>query len=218
MKKFLFDLHCHTKEHSFDGEIPARELVCGLKESGFSGVAITDHNYVWSEEELRALAAESNVGDDFVLLSGQEVRTVHDGIQYGDLLVFGVSTALPDGISPISVVKEVEQAGGFLIAPHPGAPRSGLGERLDSFPVAAAEVWNGRYGSRIAAASRALARQYNLPQVGGSDAHRTGEIGGGGTLFPALPRTLGELASAIRQYQGIPWRPFRSHLSRLLSP
>lgn len=217
MKRFLFDLHCHTREHSFDGEIPARELVCQLMERGFSGVTITDHNYVWPEAELRELALESGAGEDFVLLSGQEVRTVHEGIQYGDLLVYGVPISLPDGMSPLSVVKEVERAGGFLIAPHAGAPRSGLGTRLDSFPIAAVEVWNGRYGNRIAEASRALAREYNFPEVGGSDAHRVQEIGGGGTLFPALPRTLGELETAIVQRLGIPWRPLRSQLTRLFA-
>jgi hypothetical protein len=218
MKPFLFDLHCHTREHSFDGEIPAVELVRALVQSGFSGVTITDHNYVWPEEELRQLALESGVSDDFVLLSGQEVSTLHEGILCGDLLVFGVPISLPDGMSPVSVCKEAKLAGGFLIAPHPAAPRSGFGTRLDSFPVAAVEVWNGRYGNRISSASRALARQYNLPQVGGSDAHRPCEIGGGGTLVPELPRTLNDLETLIRKHQTIPWRPLRSHLTRLFAP
>ena len=39
-----FDMHCHTKEGSIDGQVPIEETICLLKEKGYDGMLITDHN------------------------------------------------------------------------------------------------------------------------------------------------------------------------------
>ena len=39
-----FDMHCHTKEGSLDGKAPIEEMIGILKERGFDGMLISDHD------------------------------------------------------------------------------------------------------------------------------------------------------------------------------
>lgn len=214
MPGFLFDLHCHTKEGSFDADLPAAELVRGLVSRGFSGAVLTDHNHVWSQGDLMDLVGQLGLADTFILLSGQEVRTAHEGIVQGDLLVYGLPVAIADGISPVELLRLVRSHEGFVVAPHPAVPRIGFGPALDSFPVTAIEVWNGRYGVRAASQARRLAERLGLPSVGGSDTHTKRGIGLGGTLFERRPLSLGDIRDSIRVGEARPWRP-RSHPFRI---
>jgi predicted metal-dependent phosphoesterase TrpH len=210
MPGFLVDLHCHTLERSYDGQVRAAEIIARLVQLGFAGLVVTDHARVWPAEALREAAQEARAPEGFLLLSGQEVRTTIDGATCGDMLVYGPEEDIPDGASPLEIIKMLKACGGFAIAPHPAAPGVGLGDRLDSFPgVIAAEVWNGRYGPGVAAASRALAERVGMTAVGGSDAHREREIGGGGTLFAQMPRSLADIREAILEGECLPWRPRR---------
>lgn len=207
MKGHLVDIHCHTREHSYDGKASAIEVVTGLLRCGFAGVIFTDHNYVWPPDELEELRAHAGLPADFVLLSGQEVRTSVKGLMAGDLLVYGPGRAFPDGTEATEVFEEVEDTGGFCIAPHPAVPLIGFGSHISAFPVAAVEVWNGRHGEKANAAARALAQEAGLPATGGSDTHRVEDIGGGGTVFPRVPETLEDLHGMIANREGRPWHP-----------
>ena len=57
MSSFLLDLHCHTLDHSYDGQVPAAKICRTLLAKGFHGLVLTDHNYVWPTEELAELRA-----------------------------------------------------------------------------------------------------------------------------------------------------------------
>lgn len=204
---FLIDLHLHTKDHSFDGKVPAVEVLAHLRESGFSGAVFTDHEYLWPDEELWELRRAAALPDSFLLLSGQEVRTMHDNIVYGDLLVFGADESIPDDTSPLEVFRRVAECGGFAIAAHPAVPHIGFGPHAGKFPLLALETWNGRYGPRHAREAERLARTHGLPGVGGSDGHRPDDYGRGGTLFAEMPRSLADIARAIKSGDAKPWRP-----------
>ena len=41
---YKYELHCHTKEVSRCGAVPAAEIVKMYKENGYDGIVITDHN------------------------------------------------------------------------------------------------------------------------------------------------------------------------------
>lgn len=42
------DMHCHTKEGSIDGKVPIDEYITLLKQKGFGGMLVTDHDsYSW---------------------------------------------------------------------------------------------------------------------------------------------------------------------------
>lgn len=207
MKGFLIDLHCHTRDHSHDGRHTAIELLSGLASRGFDGAVITDHNYAWPAAELLELRKAAQLPESFVLLSGQEVRTVHEEITWGDLLVYGPREPIPDGTSPFDIMRAAQQAGGFCIAAHPGLPRIGLGARIRDLSLAGVEVWNGRYGPDAQRLALALPGIGDYPHTGGSDAHQTHEIGGGGTLLQERASTFGALGALIASGQCRPWRP-----------
>lgn len=209
MAGFLVDLHCHTAERSYDGEVPAREVVQRLVELGFQGVVFTDHNHVWPTGELDALRRDLGLAEDFLLLSGQEVRAAIDGLTFGDLLVYGPQEDIPDGAHPSELLRRAREAGGFCIAAHVGAVHVGCGERVGDFPIDGAEVWNGRYGSRVAALSNRVVEELAVARTGGSDTHRTEDIGGGGTVLDGPARTLPDLARMIRGGACEPYVPTR---------
>ncbi len=207
MNGFLIDLHCHTLEHSFDGQVPAETIVRTLVERGFHGVVFTDHYTTWQDDELAELRAKCGVGEEFLLLAGQEVRTSVVGARGGDMLLYGPKVNVPDGTDANEVIRLAKESGGFCTAAHPAIPGIGLGEQVGDYPLAGIEIWNGRYGAKAAKAAEALANKYMLNGVGGSDTHRPDDIGGGGTLFPEMPRTLADIGRLIRAGECAPWRP-----------
>ncbi|MGF1572895.1 MAG: PHP domain-containing protein [Sumerlaeia bacterium] len=218
MNSVIIDLHCHTQEKSYDGKVPALAMITKLMHLGFSGVVFTDHNNVWSTDELNNLRSQANAPQGFLLLSGQEVRTAVGELMCGDVLVYGPTESIPDGTQITDVLKRAKETNGFCIAAHPGVSMIGMGKRIGDFPLLAAETWNGRYGAKIAAESEQLCNEIGLPATGGSDAHQESEIGGGGTIFPALPNDFAQLSHYIQTQQVQPYRPtFTTKLKRWMS-
>ena len=114
-----FDMHCHTKEGSLDGKVPIEAAVVILKEKGFGGMLISDHNSykgyrAW--KKWKGGAQEEN----FVVLKGVE----YDTIDAGHILVI-----MPEGVKlrilelrglPVQFLIEiVHKYGGILGPAHP---------------------------------------------------------------------------------------------------
>ncbi len=98
--KYKYELHCHTKEVSLCGQVPAAEIVKMYKDAGYNGIVITDHyspmtykpNVVARPQTVvdfyisgykEALRAAD---DDFTVLLGMEIRyyaTANDYLVYG---------------------------------------------------------------------------------------------------------------------------------------
>lgn len=183
------DMHCHTKEGSLDGKVPLLECVEILKEKGYQGMLVTDHN---SYKAYRYYQKLSEKPSDFVVLKGIE----YDTIDAGHILV-----VMPTGVRlpvlelrglPVSLLIEiVHYYGGILGPAHP------CGEKFLS-------IWNTLRSKRGAAIYRKfdfiegynacedidsnnramiLAAQYGLPCFGGSDSHKADCIGLGYTVF-----------------------------------
>lgn len=214
MKGWLIELHCHSSERSFDGKVSAAKTIEILLEKKFHGVVFTDHNNVWPNEELASLRRETGAPDEFVILSGQEIRLHRNRMALGDVLVYGLEESLSDQIAPEELFQRLRESGGFAIAPHVGAPYAGLERRAGDFPMVAAEVWNARYGAKVAALSRKVAADFNLAEIGGSDSHEAEGVGTGGTLFAEPVRTLDDIGRILRDGDVRVWRP--GLISRLI--
>ena len=67
MESMKFDMHCHTKEGSLDGKVPIAEFISCLKEKGFQGMLVTDHD---SYKGYRSWKRQHGDGDEdgFVVL------------------------------------------------------------------------------------------------------------------------------------------------------
>ena len=48
-----FDLHLHTNRHSPDSQIHPLALFRRAQKIGLNGLVITEHDWLWTEEELR---------------------------------------------------------------------------------------------------------------------------------------------------------------------
>src|SRR5947209_3806985 len=108
-----FDLHMHTTRHSPDSHMDPNVLVRRARQIGLDGVVITEHDWLWTEDELRELRA---VEPGLVVLAGVEVSC-----REGHFLAYGVTNpfAVPRGIGVAALCKEVHAQGGVVVAAHP---------------------------------------------------------------------------------------------------
>jgi len=195
-----FDLHLHTSRHSPDSETDPFDLLEAAKKAGLDGVVLTEHDYLWPEEELEELrAAEPGL----VILGGVEVTG-----RGGDMLVYGITDAsvLPRGIGWGELVKEVHRQGGAAVAAHPnrwGQPFEKVvrdsGAELDGI-----EVMSNNMDRDLRTKAADLLKKYpQFAQLGNSDSHQPWSVGCCYTDFDADIRTNADLVAAIKAKKGV---------------
>ncbi len=185
-----FDMHCHTKEGSIDSNIPIERYIELLKENGFDGMLVTDHDsykgyYFWEENKDRMPA-------DFIVLKGIEYDTTDaghfivimpDDINLKILQIRGMSVSLLE--------KLVHHYGGILGPAHPFGLRSSsamLFKRLKNHPSFVnkfdfIEGFNTCETIQANEDARELSENYDLLCTGGSDSHKEEYVGTGFTIF-----------------------------------
>ena len=72
------DMHCHVKEGSIDSKVSLDEYITLLKERGFDGMLITDHDTYKGYRHWK-YQMKGKVHDDFVVLKGIEYDTCDGG-------------------------------------------------------------------------------------------------------------------------------------------
>ncbi len=199
-----FDLHCHTKEGSIDSKVSIERYVHLLKEKGFDGFMITDHN---SYKGCRAWdrIAKDPAFADFTVLRGVE----YDTKDAGHILV-----VMPDnlylrilnvrGMTLRRLLKIVHRFGGILGPAHPFGVRSSsamhfrkmnmeLIERFDFI-----ETFNTCESATANELSQQLADKYHLTAFGGSDAHEEKYAGMAETVFDSVITCNNDLIHAVK--------------------
>ena len=193
------DLHIHTRVS--DGMASIEQVLAYAEEqTDLDVVAVTDHEDVTGGLRARELAAKR--GYRLQVIPGAEITTLH-----GHLLALFIE-ATPKSFRGVeSTVEMVHSQGGLAVVPHPmswltrSVSRRTLdrvvkaGERAASFD--AIETANPSPAGLLTR-KRALhlnARDWKLPEVGGSDAHHLLHTGCGWTEFPGT--TEAELRAAI---------------------
>src|SRR5262245_25678074 len=108
-----FDLHMHTTRYSPDSSMDPLALCRRALKIGLEGVVITEHDWLWTEEELDVLR-ELHPG--LVILAGVEVSAWE-----GHFLAYGVKNpfAVGRGIGVAELCREVHGQGGAVVAAHP---------------------------------------------------------------------------------------------------
>lgn len=178
-----FDMHCHTKEGSLDSKVPVETYARRFMILGYDGFMIADHN------SYRGCKAWDRICRDPEF----EGLTVIRGMEYDTKDAGHILVIMPDGLYlPIlktrgmrcrRLIHLVHLFGGVLGPAHPfgaatssmmGFPRANprLLKEMDFI-----EVFNTceqPLSNRLAAE---LARKYELPGIGGSDAHSFRYIG-----------------------------------------
>ena len=176
-REFFYDLHIHTNRHSPCSEIAPEDAIAAARERGLDGIALTEHDYLWSLEEVELLKARAGC-PSFPVLAGCEVTTRSDNRRTGDVLVFGASEIPAKTWSLDEICLAAHRQGGIVVAAHPYAPLVGMGDDVRSAMVDAIEIANHRYPSPEATHRlRRMCRELELPAIASSDAHVVEDIG-----------------------------------------
>ena len=189
----IIELHCHTREHSKCSNADAAELLRFAYRAKAQGLVLTDHEYLWSEEEIGELKSRSGMQEQFLVLSGQEVRTR----DWGDVLVYGAAESIERGVSLDEVRRRWPEAA--IVWAHPyrkgrePADHELLDDRLDGI-----EIFSSNHSA--SESSRALKDWHRLrfTAISGTDAHNKTSVGAYPTVFDHPIKDAKELASEIK--------------------
>ena|SRR5947209_6830542 len=197
----LFDLHIHTARHSPDSSIDPFELVRRARAIGLDGVVITEHDWLWTEDELNELRAAA---PGLIVLAGVEVSA-----HAGHVLCYGVTNPfrIPKDIPWAELCDEVHRQGGAAVAAHPFR----WDQPFEKFFTQQRPAFDGLevMSKNLDAELRGRVREFrsrhpHLSALGNSDAHAVGEVGCCRTEFGVPVRTNAELVAAIRAGRATP--------------
>lgn len=200
-----FDLHCHTKEGSLDAKVPVREYADKFLELGYDGFMIADHNSYRGCHAWDAIKKEPRYKN----------LTVIRGIEYDTKDAGHVLIIMPDdvylnifkirGMRLRKLIKLVHNFGGILGLAHPYGVSSSsamhfklmdteLIHQLDFI-----ETFNTCESPSSNALAKAMAQEYGLPGISGSDSHVPDYIGMACTEIDANIRCNNDLITAVKE-------------------
>ena len=208
---FIVDLHVHTAPASPCASDSLEMMIREARHIGLDGICLTDHNYLWSAEEIRKLREKY----EFPLFRANEIVT-----EQGDMLVFGFYEDVQGIIKLEELKKRVAAVGGFIVAAHPfrgfltfGADDIGLtrekAQAREMFRwVDGIEILNGKVTATENGLARDVALGLHLPATGGSDAHDISTLGCYATAFPRPLNSDAELLVALKsgEYKPLAFR------------
>lgn len=168
------EFHIHTK-YSHDSAMGMHALARMCKLRHIDCLAITDHN-----EIAGALAFKPYLESQGIqVIVGEEVFTSE-----GEIIGLWLSEHIERGLTPEETIAEIRRQGGLVYVPHPYDEKryktvlkpealARVANDIDCI-----EVHNGRnISAEYDAKQKAIAEQYNLPQIIGCDAHCFFEVG-----------------------------------------
>ncbi|MFT3879253.1 MAG: PHP-associated domain-containing protein [Gemmatales bacterium] len=188
-------MHLHTKRHSPDSAINPFSLVRRAQQLGLTGVVITEHDKLWSEDELDELRAAN---PEMQVYAGVEV-SAHEG----HFLCYGVTdlSKLPKGIEVVQLCREVHAQGGAIVAAHPYRWGQDFDDILSQQPLLdGLEVMSSNMDADCRKKARARKQERNNPwaAMGNSDAHQLEVVACCYSVFPENIRDQADLLEAIR--------------------
>lgn len=179
----LADIHMHT--NLGDGWISPARMIASAIGRGLTVIAVTDHDHVEGAQRVEQLLAEHD--STLRMITGVEVST-----RQGHLLGLFVKKAPRPMRSVEESIDAIKEQGGLVIVPHPmgklvpSLSRRRIDSLLDAgYAIDGIEIYNPSPANAAArAAVRAANEQWNLAEIGASDAHFWQHIGAGYTRFP----------------------------------
>ncbi|MDR1017402.1 MAG: PHP domain-containing protein [Lachnospiraceae bacterium] len=182
------DMHCHVGEGSIDSHVSLEEYINILKSRGYDGMLVTDHDTYNGYRKWKYDLC--NTCKDFVVLKGIEYDT-KDGGHFICIMPSGTKMRLMEnrGLHLVDLIEFVHGHGGILGPAHP------YGAKYQSFATTKVfkknanltkefdfiETFNACESAISNKKAAKLARVYNLPGIGGSDAHKPKAVGLGYT-------------------------------------
>jgi predicted metal-dependent phosphoesterase TrpH len=188
------DLHLHTTRHSPDSLMGPFTMLRRARDIGLHGVVITEHDWLWTEEELQELR---RAAPELVVLSGIEVSA-----REGHFLVYGVTDpfAVPRGIGVAALCREVHRQGGAVVAAHPfrwGQPFDDI-LRREKPELDGLELMSNNMDADTRRRAAEVHQRGGLAGMGSSDAHSEEVLGCCYTEFADPVHNAQDLVAAIR--------------------
>lgn len=201
-----FDMHCHTQEGSIDAKIPIEEYISLLKEQGFDGMLVTDHDS-YNGYRYWARNIRGKKHKDFVVLKGIE----YDTFDAGHIIV-----VMPENVQlkilelrglPVKLLIDIVHFHGGILGPaHPCGEKflsmfsTGFFKhyRHIAYQFDFIEGFNSCEPPESNKGARQVARQYRKQCFGGSDSHKADNVGLAYTKFDADIRRESDLIYYIQ--------------------
>lgn len=188
--KLKLDLHIHSV-YSPDSFNTIDIINQRIKEQGFNGYALADH------DTIQGLTEATEKADELTFIPALEVtaKGVH-------ILAFDPTDIIPQNRSMAETVELIHDQGATAILAHPyGLPKSWV--RINQVREAnfdAIEVANSAQipYDYICQKNRKLAEKLGLPMTGGSDSHIPETIGRSYTVVEADSPSKDDVIKAIR--------------------
>ena len=187
------EFHCHTR-YSPDSLMSIEALLLACRKKGIDKVAVTDHNRLEGALKAHEMAPGQ-------VIVGEEIQT-----SQGEILAYFLSEEIPAGLEPEEVMRRLRAQNAFIIVAHPFDPYRGshwqkgtlesLAPQLDGIEVFNARCVNGAFNHQ----ARAFARDFGIPEMVGSDAHSTFELGRAVLRLPEF-NSADELRAALGSSQ-----------------
>jgi len=188
----LLEIHAHTNRHSKCSAIDPVTLVRKIVNKGLQGLIITEHHYLWSEEELSRLREEAGVDQWFVLLAGQEVDT-----DFGHVLIYGAGESIESKTSLKTLRRHFPDAA--LVWAHPFRKGSAPSKTELSSPLLdGIEIFSLNHTPKENWEGLKSWHELKFTALSGSDTHSEANAGVLPTQFDHTVKTIAEAAGEIR--------------------
>ena len=202
-----FDMHCHTAEGSVDSKVTIEEYALILKNKGFDGMFVSDHDCLDGYRYWKTNGFLNPKLKDFVVLKGVE----YDTIDAGHMLVI-----IPENVKlkileikglPLHLLIDIVHKKGGIIGPaHPFGERylsifrTGVFKYSDSIAnrFDFMEGYNPCEEDEDNLRARIIAKKYNLPVFGGRDGHKADCVGRGYTIVDAEIKDTNDFIDYIK--------------------
>lgn len=195
--KWRIDLHVHTRRYSPCAEsLDPLRLPDVVSRRGLHGVLITEHDHLWPPLQIAEL---NQTSDGARIFGGVEISSCN-----GHFILIGLEElgCIHPGISAHNLIREARDQDAAVIWAHPQLRYHQIKRPLSLLEmpqgIDALEVASTVTFGQAAKAVRAQAVKTGCAEVGGSDAHALGHVGGAFTMFERMPENEKELAEIIR--------------------
>ena len=189
-----YDLHSHTSEYSPCSVISADELCRLAPALGIEGIALTEHDLWWPQDEIAALRAHH---PELTIFDGME-RSCREG----HFLVFLPEISNSRDTLPPATVHDLSpwthERDGMLIWAHPFRFESmRLPFWLKKVPIDGMEVTSSNMNLQLSELAESVATEYGILPLTNSDAHDADSLGHYWNEFNSDLHTVEQLIAYI---------------------
>ena len=184
-------MHVHTNRYSSCSHIDPYKLIIKAKEKGLDGIVITEHDKLWSKEEIEEL---KKISRDLVILRGVEVSTPQ-GLH---LFIYGMNKEIDPGMNELNIIRQAHEHSAVVIPAHPYRYGDGLEKLLCSLEIDGLEIMSTNANEKASIQAQSLRNKLSVPGIAGSDAHDIELVGAYYTEFQSNPGNEAELVEALK--------------------